>query len=291
MDNMTKWNQMNCPPQNVLKSITGGRLQGMTDIKPQWRYKILTEIYGPCGEGWGFEIKRLWRELGTEGQIFVFAQILLWAGESHDIPGVGGSMLIAQEKKGLFNCDEAYKMAVTDALSSASKMLGVGAEVYMGNWDGTKYKKPPQKHSVEIYQQKIAVLKHPAEFDVLVAGLKHVADDAAVRRIKLNIKHQGAKLGIIWDKDTKKFVKKQPDKQPDKQPEQPKELNEPKVMPFLLEELKKIKTKDGLIKFEQTFDPQISKLTMIDKSVYSAASADQMALITNNQNGKLTIGV
>ena len=38
--------------------------------------------------------------------------------------------------------DEALKMATTDALSVAMKQLGVAADVYMNNMDGSKYQKP-----------------------------------------------------------------------------------------------------------------------------------------------------
>ena len=55
------------------------------------------------------------------------------------IPGIGGSMFVASEKAGLRTNDECYKMAVTDALSVAMKMLGVGADIYMGRYDGSKY--------------------------------------------------------------------------------------------------------------------------------------------------------
>ena len=41
-------------------------------------------------------------------------------------------MLIAKEKNGLHCNDEAFKMATTDALSVASKHIGVAASVYMG---------------------------------------------------------------------------------------------------------------------------------------------------------------
>ena len=51
-------------------------------------------------------------------------------------------MLIQKESSGLYSNDEGYKMAVTDALGTAMKMLGVAAEVYLGNFDGSKYREP-----------------------------------------------------------------------------------------------------------------------------------------------------
>lgn len=49
-------------------------------------------------------------------------------------------MLISKESGGLYTSDECYKMAFTDAISVACKMLGFGADVY---WiaDKTKYDK------------------------------------------------------------------------------------------------------------------------------------------------------
>lgn len=148
-------------PEEMTKKITGGRLNGMTDIKPQWRYQVLTEVFGLCGIGWKFTIDRLWTEQGSAGQVFAFANITLYIKDgdkwSDGIPGCGGSMLIVSEKSGLHNSDEGFKMAITDALSTACKMIGVGADIYMG-LPATKYdsKKPePEKPSKSVADENI----------------------------------------------------------------------------------------------------------------------------------------
>lgn len=143
MANKDIWNALKQPPATALKEIQGGRLRGMTDVSPQWRYETMTEQFGPVGVGWRYEIIRTWSELAPDNQRFAFAEISLFFknGEtwSEAIPGTGGSLLVANEKGGLHANDEAYKMAVTDALSVAMKMLGVAADVYAGRWDGAKY--------------------------------------------------------------------------------------------------------------------------------------------------------
>ena len=146
-DNLNIWNQVCRPPEMALKKIAGGRLSGMTDIKPQWRYKVMTEVFGPCGSGWSYDIVRTWTEQGPAGEVMAFVMInLKIKGYEYSIPGLGGSALIAKETAGLRASDEAYKMATTDALSVAMKQLGVGADIYMGLWDGSKYKtEGPQK--------------------------------------------------------------------------------------------------------------------------------------------------
>ena len=61
---------------------------------------------------------------------------------SEGIPGTGGASLVAKETKGLYSDDEAFKKALTDALSVACKALGMGADVY---WDkDSKYDSKPQ---------------------------------------------------------------------------------------------------------------------------------------------------
>lgn len=147
MNNMDIWNALKRPPTDALKPIQAGRLKGKTDISPQWRMMALTAYFGPCGEGWTYTIDRLWTEPGAKDEVMAFAIVGLkyklpgsdnmW---SELIPGIGGSTLIANEKQGMYNSDEAFKMAVTDAIGVACKSLGVAADIYMGLFDGSKYK-------------------------------------------------------------------------------------------------------------------------------------------------------
>ena len=133
MDNNLKYYRLlSEAPEEALKEIKGGRLNGMSDINPMWRIKIMTETFGPCGLGWKYEISKQWQETFGQ-QVKAFVNIFLYVridGEWSDpIPGTGGSTLV--EANGYFN-DEAYKMALTDALSVAMKALGVAANVYSG---------------------------------------------------------------------------------------------------------------------------------------------------------------
>jgi len=174
MDNMTYWDALKQPPPEALKTIQGGRLKGKTDINPQWRYKAMTEQFGVCGIGWKYNIERLWLE-PAQDEVCAFAEVGLSIkvdGEwSAPIPGIGGSMLIAKESSGLHVSDEAYKMAITDALSVAMKMIGVAADIYAGLFDGSKYteeKKPAQsvkkeKPEASIPETSEAPVEQPQE--------------------------------------------------------------------------------------------------------------------------------
>ena len=150
MSNLEIWNKLKQPPKEALKTIIGGRLKGMSDINPQWRYQAMTEVFGVCGFGWKYEIVRIWNESAPEGQVLAFAEVKVYTSRdiahntwSDPIPATGGSMLVEKESKGLHVNDEGYKMAITDALGTAMKMLGVAADVYMGKFSGSKYKDAP----------------------------------------------------------------------------------------------------------------------------------------------------
>ena len=151
-DNLKIWERVEQPPDWALKTITGGRLKGKTDINPQWRYRAMTEVFGPCGDGWWFTVDKQWLEPGANDEVCAFVNITLYTEDCEKgIPGNGGSMFVASERTGLHTTDEAYKMATTDALSVAMKHLGVAAVIYQGG-DATKYSPnpasgPPKKSS------------------------------------------------------------------------------------------------------------------------------------------------
>lgn len=132
-------------PANAKKAITGGDLNGKTDINPMWRIKKLTEMFGPVGLGWKIAVERLWLEDRLGDEVIANAAITLQVkyngidGEWSDhIPGVGGNKALKKDKRGEVCNDEAYKMALTDAISVACKLIGIGANVYWEK-DATKY--------------------------------------------------------------------------------------------------------------------------------------------------------
>ena len=140
MDNLNIYNQLREVPEDAKKKIPGGRLSGMTDIKPMWRIEKLTEVFGPCGLGWKTVIKNKQIIDGANDEKIAIVDIDLFVKFkdvwSEAIEGTGGSSFISKEKNGLYTNDECFKMAYTDALSVACKSLGMGADVY---WGDSKY--------------------------------------------------------------------------------------------------------------------------------------------------------
>lgn len=147
MENLKIYDMLKEVPKEAQKPITGGRLVGMTDIKPMWRIQKLTETFGPVGIGWYTETTKKEIIDGANGEKIATVDILLYVNYkqpyeleedmwSKAIEGSGGSSFIAKEKNRLYTSDECFKMAYTDALSVACKGLGMGANVY---WGDSKY--------------------------------------------------------------------------------------------------------------------------------------------------------
>ena len=144
MENLELYNSWREVPQNAQKTITGGNLNGKTDINPMWRIKVLTDRFGPVGFGWYTKITEHWTDTETIGgnlERVAWVRLELYikqGGEwSQPIEGVGGSKYAGKGRGSELN-DEAFKMAETDALSVACKKLGIGADIYWAG-DNTKY--------------------------------------------------------------------------------------------------------------------------------------------------------
>lgn len=141
MEKMEIYSRVKAVPDEAKKSISAGRLKGMTDINPMWRIKKLTEEFGPCGIGWWTKVTDRWTEtVGDETCAFVDLELYVKVDNewSKPITGSGGSKLATKERSGVYVSDECYKMAETDALSVACKKLGIGADVYFSA-DRTRY--------------------------------------------------------------------------------------------------------------------------------------------------------
>lgn len=148
---MKHYNNLKSVPANALKTIQFGNLKGKSDINPQWRYEALTNEFGPCGIGWKYEIVETHTQEvadGNSGTLMVFVKVNLYIKNGDEwsapIPAYGGDMLVIKDKNGIHGNDEAYKMATTDALGTAAKMIGVAADIYRGFADDSKYGREPQ---------------------------------------------------------------------------------------------------------------------------------------------------
>lgn len=130
-ENLSIWNKVRKAPSHACRIIDDGPLKGKTDINPSWREKVLTRLYGPYGQGWRIEtVETRYLEYGTVTPL-VFVRINLYVrlkdgSWSSPMEGTGGSTIV---KDGRYDSD-ATKKATTDAISYATKHLGLAADIY-----------------------------------------------------------------------------------------------------------------------------------------------------------------
>jgi hypothetical protein len=139
---------------------------------------------------------------------------------SEPVPGIGGNLLVELEKAGPHTNDEAYKMAVTDGLSVAFKAFGVAAEVYLGNFDGSKYTgKPatgsqaavaqtPDHERVKAALRSLYGADKKAALDAVESMTAFKGKDGPVAGVRDYTKLTGKRLEILADKLEKMYADK-----------------------------------------------------------------------------------
>lgn len=142
-ENTDVWDKLGkTDPAHTKKFQRAGGFKG-TAIKPIYTERKMTEVFGPCGVGWGIDAPSFQTAAGSDGQLAVYCWVSIWVNVdgkvSAPIYGVGGDMVIVKQTSGLRTDDEAFKKAFTDAVGNAMKHLGMSADVHMGLFDDSKY--------------------------------------------------------------------------------------------------------------------------------------------------------
>ena len=116
MEPLGIYNQLKHVPADALKPIVGGRLKGKSDISPQWRLEMMTEVFGAIGFGWNYKVTRselVFNEQTKETCCFVDVELTVKYADELSLPifGTGGSKFVEQESSKMYCSDECYKMA------------------------------------------------------------------------------------------------------------------------------------------------------------------------------------
>ena len=128
-------------PKDAYKAVPGAA--DLTDIDPNYMRKILNEVFGLCGIGWGYkydsadmhtEIEERKRSSGGTRRVYVatLRRLTFW----YKLSAADDSLVTCEidASGGSDNEVEAYAMkgAITNALGHASSNLGFQESVYLG---------------------------------------------------------------------------------------------------------------------------------------------------------------
>jgi len=141
MDNMKLWQSVCVTDPRAVKPITGKQYKGNSP-KPYWVIQRATEVFGPCGLGWGVQIlSERFERFGDEA--LHIAHVKVWYlqdGVRGEIEQMGQTRAAYTSAAGKHIVDEdAPKKSATDGMVKCLSMLGFAGDIFSGQWDDSKY--------------------------------------------------------------------------------------------------------------------------------------------------------
>lgn len=139
-DNKKIWDRVKHTDPRFTKPFSKFGGKELTTIDPMYQIMVMTDTFGPVGEGWNWKAKYTY----TDKVVFAEVSVAIHKSDkqmsmSHwDYYGPISSAQSLFKKNGGLD-DEAPKKAMTDALTKAFSHLGVSADVFLGMFDNNKY--------------------------------------------------------------------------------------------------------------------------------------------------------
>lgn len=136
--NLATWERFADIDPAFTKPITGKAYRG-TSPNPQYVVRCLTELFGPVGKGFGWEVvQEGFEPLGDE--ILHWCRIRFWHDDRAScFESYGQTKALMKTTNGLKSDEDAPKKSLTDAIVKAASHLGIAANIFLGRWDDQKY--------------------------------------------------------------------------------------------------------------------------------------------------------
>lgn len=161
--NLSIWDRVEKTNPEYTKAFNRTGFKG-TATNPTWIMKRATEIFGPAGIGWGWEILnedyREGHEIlpGLHAVIHVI-RVQVWyrhpdTDEVGKIIHYGQTTFVGKYQSGPYTDEEAPKKSLTDAIGKALVSLGFSADIHMGLYDDNKYVNDVRKEFKETGAEK-----------------------------------------------------------------------------------------------------------------------------------------
>jgi len=148
------WNNVaTTDTEHTKTSNQGGRQQ--TSIDGYWMIRKATEMFGPVGIGWGWDVvEERWDDgalisIKTDNNEVRYEQskthtikLKLWYmhdGNKGEITQYGHTQAVYKSKWGASDDGEAPKKSLMDAIKKSLSMLGMCSDVFMGMFDDREY--------------------------------------------------------------------------------------------------------------------------------------------------------
>lgn len=137
-DNLSLWDRFADIDPAFTKPITGKAYKG-TSPNPQYVIRCLTEIFGPVGKGFGWEVlQESFTPLGDE--ILHWCRIRFWIEDrANTFESYGQTKALMKTRNGMMADEDAPKKSLTDAIVKAASHVGIAANIFLGRWDDQRH--------------------------------------------------------------------------------------------------------------------------------------------------------
>lgn len=151
--NLALWDRVCTTPASVTSPMSGA-FAG-TAIKPAYAIRMATEMFGPCGIGWGYEVLEEGfvdgAVLGYDAQgkplghsrvhILKLKTWYVYGEKKGELTHFGQTPFIGLNSAGerVVTDGDVKKKSLTDALMKCLSLLGIGADVHLGLYDDPAY--------------------------------------------------------------------------------------------------------------------------------------------------------
>lgn len=157
MSNTRIWDQVDVTDPSATKNFTGmGGFKG-TAIKPTYLMRKATEVFGPCGEGWGWTVledryddgaplqapTKEWPDAPLINAKLHTLKVQLWYlgkdGQKCTVEQYGHTPFVYLQQGKILTDWEVAKKSLTDAIGKCLQPLGFAADIHMGLFDDASY--------------------------------------------------------------------------------------------------------------------------------------------------------
>ena len=157
MSNTRIWDQVDVTDPSATKNFTGmGGFKG-TAIKPAYLMHKATEVFGPCGEGWGWTVledryddgaplqapTKEWPDAPMIHAKLHTLKVQLWYlgkdGQKCTVEQYGHTPFVYLQQGKILTDWEVAKKSLTDAIGKCLQPLGFAADIHMGLFDDASY--------------------------------------------------------------------------------------------------------------------------------------------------------
>lgn len=193
MANLSLWNQVDKTNPAHTKEVKLGRK--FTAIDAHYQVMRATEVFGPCGQGWGirnshYQVLTLDAQNPHYSLLQFTAQLWYnWDGQEGVLDIAADIELFEDTRNGWKRVEDSHKKVRTDAVTKGLSWLGFSADVFLGRFSDNKYvqslQQPPTDNQVPFpLPPKQATYRTAAE------------DEAALKEVKQKIWSVAKKMGL-----------------------------------------------------------------------------------------------